>query len=97
MTCYEKIMEIVKRPDLDLDNNTPEKLITLAYYIGRESATKEVSDNYMRRFEEQRERASHVRYKNVVNNVIGDTSPIYFGDYAQDMTKIFGSDEWKGE
>ena len=91
MTILEKVKTCVENHDCDKD--CVEKLIALAYFIGREEATKEVSDKYTALLSEQRERANNCRYKHLAHFVIGDTRYIYFPDYAQDMTATFGSDE----
>jgi len=94
MTVLERVKECVNHNgNVDYDVDSIEKVIALAYFIGREEATKEVSDKYTALLAEQRERANNCRYKHLAHSVIGDTDYIYSPDYAQDMTATFGSDE----
>lgn len=91
MTAKERIMQIVNnRTNMDAD--TAEKLIYLAYYIGRESATKETSDKYNALIAAQNERAEKSRYRHFAKSIIGDQKYIYCSDYAGEMTSIFGND-----
>lgn len=71
---------------------TVEKMIAMAYYMGRESATKEISDEYRALIAAQRERANACRYSKMANAIIGDQDYIYSGDYRGEMTSIFGGD-----
>ena len=91
MTVLEKIKACVDNFDCETDN--VDKLIALAYYIGKEKATKDISDQYNALLREQRERANACRYKHLAHSVIGDKQFIYSPDYAGDMTEAFGSDE----
>ena len=84
MTVLEKVKTCVN--NLECDKDCVEKLIALAYYIGKEEATRDISDKY-------NERANACRYKHMAHFVIGDTKFIYSPDYAGDMTEAFGSDE----
>ena len=96
MTVKEKITSIVfasNQDGYDMDTDDWRKLVAMAYYLGRESATKEVSDKYKELIHNQRKRASECRYKNMANKIIGNQDYIYFPDYAGDMTALFGSDE----
>lgn len=91
MTVIERIAECKKCTDFNAD--TVEKLIALAYFIGREEATREMSDKYNAIFKEQRLRANDCRYHRMAMNVIGNTNYIYSPDYAGDVKTTFGSDE----
>lgn len=96
MTVKEKIMSIVDNPeqrgyDMEIDNW--QKLVAIAYYMGRESATKEVNDKYTKLIQEQRKRANECRYNKMANRIIGERDYIYCSDYAGEMTVIFGGDE----
>lgn len=91
MTVLEKVRQCVE--NLDCEKDTAEKLIALAYYIGKEEATREVSDSYKKLLKDQRSRAENCRYKHMAAKIIGDQKYIYFPDYAQDMTGLFGSDK----
>lgn len=76
----------------DMEHDTIDKLIAFAYYMGREEATREVSDKYTALIERQRERAAACRYKHMAATVVGPERYIYSSDYAQEMTGLFGSD-----
>lgn len=93
MTVIERVKECVK--SLECEKDTTEKLIALAYYIGKEEATREVSDAYTKLIQEQRKRADKCRYKHMAEKIIGSQNYIYFGDYDMAMTGIFGSDDTK--
>ena len=69
-----------------------EKMILLAYEIGREEATKEVSNAYANLLHKIRERADQCRYHHMVRRIIGDTKYIYHSDYAGRVAKEFGGD-----
>lgn len=91
MTVIERIGECIRNTDLETDNI--EKLICIAYYIGREEATKKISDKYNELIKYQRRRARECRYHNMAMQIIGDINYIYSADYAGDVTATFGSDE----
>jgi hypothetical protein len=93
MTIIERVKQCVK--SLDCETDSIEKVIALAYYIGKEEATREVSDSYKKLIQEQRKRAAECRYKHMAEKVIGDQNYIYFSDYAGDITGLFGSDDTK--
>lgn len=93
MTIIERVKECVN--NLECEKDSIEKVIALAYYIGKEEATREVSDSYKKLIREQRKRAAECRYKHMANDVIGDQNYIYFGDYDGAMTGLFGSDDTK--
>ena len=93
MTILERVNSIVNSK-VTLNDETPsvEKLIYMAYYIGREEAVKEVSDMYVRHISEQRERAGKCRYRHMAESIVGPERYLYHPDYRQDMTATFGSD-----
>lgn len=93
MTIIERVKECVN--NLECEKDTTEKLIALAYFIGKEEATREVSDAYTKLIREQRKRAAECRYKHMAEKVIGDQNYIYFSDYDGAMTGLFGSDDTK--
>ena len=98
MTIIEKVFDLVTNHDwseFDFSNNenaSPEKLIIMAYYIGKESATKDVSNKYNKLIKEQRERANKCRYNKMANKIIGNQNYIYSSDYDGGMTTTFGND-----
>jgi hypothetical protein len=93
MKANERIQNAVKSADMEVDNI--DKLISLAYYMGRESAAKEVCDAARKTFGEQHKRAIENRYHLLAEKVVGNVTHIYHPDYAGDMTDMFGSDETK--
>lgn len=93
MTVLGKIKNLVYNQQVDLETDSWEKLVYLAYYIGREEATKEVSDKYRAHLKAQTERANACRYHNMAVAILGNgKSYIYTSDYGQEMKKIFGDD-----
>lgn len=91
MTIKERVMHCVENLDCEQDNI--EKLVALAYFIGKEEATKNVSDAYTELIKGQIKRAVNCRYNCMAMEVVGKTDHIYFSDYSGDMTGMFGSDE----
>lgn len=100
MTINEYIRQIAKS-NIDMKHASFEKMIYAAYYMGREEATREVSDEYAALIQEQRKRANECRYSRMANAIIGDKNYIYCADYAQEIGNTFGGDpafekyEWK--
>lgn len=94
MTILERVHSIVNSniDMIDMNNPSVEKLIYMAYYIGREEAVKEVSDMYVRHITEQHERASKCCYRHMAESIVGHERYLYHPDYRQDMTATFGSD-----
>ena len=93
MTVKDKILSIVDEFDCEVDDWN--KLVGMAYYIGKEQGVKEISDKYTALLAEQRKRADGCRYNKMAHKVIGDVKHIYHPDYSGDMTEIFGNDETK--
>ena len=93
MTVKEKILSIVDKFDCEVDDWN--KLVGMAYYIGKEQGVKEISDKYTALLAEQRKRANKCRYNRMAHKVIGDVKYIYHPDYSGDMTEMFGNDETK--
>ena len=100
MTINERVHSIAKTgwnsPAVDMANRDKpasiEKMILLAYEIGREEATKEVSNAYANLLHKIRERADQCRYHHMVRRIIGDTKYLYHSDYAGRVAKEFGGD-----
>lgn len=95
MTCKELITSIVDADDqngYNMSIDDARKLIAVAYYMGRESATKEVSDRYAAHIAKQHQRADACRYSRMANTVVGPEAFLYNSDYAGDMTSMFGVD-----
>lgn len=91
MTILERVHSIVNS-NIDVNDTSVEKLIYMAYYIGREEAVKEVSDMYVRHITEQHERAGKCRYRHMAESIVAPERYLYHPDYRQDMTATFGSD-----
>lgn len=93
MTCKDKIKDIINKHDFSMDADSWEKLVYLAYYMGREEATKSVSDEYSKLLSEQKARAKECRYYKMAMHVQGNYDYLYTSDYSGDMTSLFGNDE----
>lgn len=93
MTILERIKVARKSNEAWKDEDTLNKLVALAYEIGRESGVKEASDDYTALIASMRERANACRYPHMANAIIGDKNYIHHSLYAGDVTECFGSDE----
>ena len=93
MTYREKICDILKQ-DIDMDKDSVEKLVFMAYMMGREKADREVSDLYNSHLAEQRKRAEACRYNHMAEKVIGAETYLYTPDYAGEFTAEFGGDAY---
>ena len=90
MTVKERIERALENREMESDSI--DKIIALAYYMGREQAAKEVCDSAKAIFAGQRKRAAESRYHNFAMAIQGNIDYIYHPDYAGDMTAEFGSD-----
>lgn len=91
MTITERVDEILKK-NIDMDVDSFEKLVLMAYYIGLERGATEVLDKHNKLAEKQRETAEKCRYHKMAQNIVGDTF-IYDTNFRKDMTKTFGGDQ----
>lgn len=94
MTIAERVRSIVDS-QVDLTDEVPagiEKMIYMAYYMGREDATREISNRYNELIQEQRKRAQECRYHKLAAAIVGDVEYIYSSDYGMEMTSTFGGD-----
>lgn len=95
MTIKEYVKNLVKNwPDMG-DESEPasvEKMVLVAYYLGREQATREVSNKYNAHIAEQKKRASECRYHDMAAAVVGKENYLYSADYSMEVTSLFGSD-----
>ena len=91
MTCADRIEYAIK--NADMTKTSFDKLIALAYWMGRESSAKDIIDKHNNITIGQTDRAAASCYKWFTRKIIG-TPFIYSSDYNQDMTKEFGSDKW---
>ncbi len=90
-TVRNRIKEAVYA-DKDMESDSLNKLLALAYYMGREEATRETSDKYSAVLAEQRKRAEACRYYKMAAAIIGDVKAVYSPDYAGEMSLTFGDD-----
>lgn len=94
MTIAERVKKIVK-DGCDIDDGKSaslEKLVYIAYFMGREEAARRVCDKASDLIKAQRQRAKACRYHGMANAIIGDADYIFDGDYSGDMTDAFGND-----
>ena len=77
----------------DMETDNIDKLIVMAYYIGKEEVAKDLCDKYAIVRSIQNERARQSRYHNMAQKILGPTERLYSADYSQTMTSVFGNDE----
>lgn len=93
MTCKEKILSIIKGDTgYDMDVDDFRKLVAIAYYMGIETATKNVSDRYNKHIAKQHERADACRYYKMAKGIVGPETYLYDPNYRAEMTEMFGND-----
>lgn len=76
----------------DMEGDSLDKLLAVAYYMGREEATREVSDKYNAHLTAQHERAEACRYYKMAAAIVGPEKFLYCPDYAGEMSATFGND-----
>lgn len=92
--CYDAIKQIVGAcADWNDHNDTIERLVSYAYYIGREEATRELCDEFSKIIEGQKFRAQQQRYCKMAMSVIGNKTRVYSDDYAGEVIKIAKEDK----
>ena len=92
MKIKDRVKNTVKgKYDMETDNI--DKLIVMAYYIGREDAAKDLCDKYTMVRSNQKEQARKSRYHNMAQRILGPVEHLYSTDYNQTMTDVFGDDE----
>lgn len=93
MTIRDRVMSCV-HANADFEGDSLEKLIAMAYWIGREEAVVEVSDIYGEHLHAQTERARASRFHAFAERIL-DNGPgyIYHPDYSKEMSAAFGGDE----
>lgn len=85
MRAIDRILLGIKNPELGQDSVN--RLIYLAYMLGREEATKEVSDKYSAILKSQHKRAEQCRYHQMAEGIIGFRGDhLDFPDYSQDVS-----------
>ena len=72
MTNYMNYIKNIINTETEMDKDSIEKLVKIAYYMGREEAAREVSDKYSDHIAEQKQRASECRYHNMAAEIVGD-------------------------
>lgn len=77
----------------DMESDNLDRLISFAYYMGREEATRQISDQYNALIQQMRARANACRYPHMANRIIGDRDFIYSNDYGQAFMSTFGRDK----
>lgn len=98
-----KMRELVKKGVKDWEPGEINQLIRVAYFLGREGATRTICDKHNAIVAEMRERANQCRYHHMAHTIIGERQGtkyddiIYSPDYACDFTNEFGNDEFKGD
>lgn len=103
MKCKERVELALSRMELNADGL--DKLLVVAYYMGRESKAVEVSDRLAELLARMRERANGCRFRHLANSVIDDEvlqsevregvfrEYVYDSDYSCSITEEVGSDE----
>ena len=90
-TLRTRVKEAVDNPK-DMEGDSLDKLLAIAYYMGREEATREVSDKYNAHLAAQHERAEACRYYKMAAAIVGPEKFLYCPDYAGEMSATFGND-----
>lgn len=87
MKASDRIRQALNKK-IDLETGDLDTLLYLAWWMGYEAATKDVSDRYSQILRDQHARAARCRYRNMAESVIGfKGSYIYLWDYSQPVTK----------
>lgn len=90
---YREFIDNALEQDVDMDRDSLQKLVSIAYFLGRERATREVSDKYNEHIAEQKRRAKECRYSHMAAEIVGDEDYIHTPDYAQSYSALFAGDE----
>lgn len=91
MTINERINKAIENFDGKTDNI--DKIIALAYFIGIEEASTNLSIKVNAIFAEQKKKAKACRYHNMAMCIQGDIDYIYSPYCSQIMKTLFASDE----
>ena len=92
-TIYQRIKNIIEdENNPDMNEDTLERLILCAYWMGCEDEARNLCDKARLVFDEQRRRAKECRYHNMAAEVIGDIKMLYSPFYAGDCMAVFGND-----
>lgn len=93
-TAKARIQSAIKNTDWETINDHPadlDALLALAYEMGREDATRAVSDDYTALIAAMRKRANASRCWRAANKIIGDADHLHHSDYRGDMTALADS------
>lgn len=93
-TAKARIQSAIDNIDWSTINDQPadlDALLALAYEMGREDATRAVSDDYTALIAAMRRRANASRCWRAANKIIGDTDHLYHSDYRGDTTSLADS------
>ena len=94
MTKGELIRHIVNDCNPSgMEADSWEALVELAYWMGRESASREVSDMYRAHIAAQKQRASACRYSHMAAAVVGPEDYLYHSDYSGYYSPLFTGDK----
>lgn len=106
MNCRERVYAALERMCLSGEDGL-DKLLAVAYYMGRESKAVEASDRLAELLARMRKRADQCHFHRLANSVIDDKSLfcmhtddgvreyLYDSDYSCWITNEVGSDETK--
>lgn len=93
MTIAERIKNIMADAP-DLESDSLEKLVYLAYMMGRETGVQETAHLYSAHMQEQSQRAQACRYYKMAQKLLDNGNGyIYQADYRGDFGREFGGDE----
>lgn len=93
-TAKNRILSAINNTNWDTINDQPadlDALLALAYEMGREDATRAVSDDYTAMIAAMRKRANASRCWRAANKIIGDADHLYHSDYRGDTTALADS------
>ncbi len=91
MTIKQRIKQCIKSWDGEVDSI--EKLVAVAYYMGKEHAARKLCNEAQDIFAEQIKRAKQCRYWRTAMNVQGNIHMIFSPNYGGDVSGIFGDDD----
>lgn len=93
-TAKARIQSAIKNINWETINDQPadlDALLALAYEMGREDATRAVSDDYTALIAAMRQRANASRCWRAANKIIGDADHLHHSDYRGEMTALADS------
>lgn len=89
------ILEMIKEANEKFGKNANdlEKLLVIAYNLGKEDGVHEFSDKVNEVFAAQKERAVQCRYHKMAMDIQGDVNYVYSPEYSGGWHEAFGSDD----